>query len=183
MTMATDAPTTQVYQLYIRATAEQVWQAITDPAVVGRYFHGALVEGTYEVGTVITKRSPDGSALWSRNTVLESDPPRRLVHTWRSLYDDELAGEPESRVTWEVEEQGDGLTRLTLVHDRLDHSPKTAASVRGWPYILSSLKSVLETGEPLPRGPRDTTEIVEPVETPDRSSGPPRPSHGDRSAS
>jgi uncharacterized protein YndB with AHSA1/START domain len=150
MTIATEVQTTQVYQLYIRATAEQVWQAITDPETVGRWFHGATIDATYEVGTVITKRSPDGSKLWSENTVLESDPPRRLVHTWRSLYDDELAGEPESRVTWEVEEAGDGMTRLTLIHDRLEESPKTAANVRGWSYILSSLKSVLETGEPLP---------------------------------
>jgi uncharacterized protein YndB with AHSA1/START domain len=149
MTIATET-TTQVYQLYIRATVEQVWQAITDPAVVGRYFHGALVEATYEVGTVITKRSPDGSQLWSHNSVLESDPPRRLVHTWRSLYDDELAEEPESRVTWEVEAAGEGMTKLTLVHDRLEDSPKTADSVRGWSYILSGLKSVLETGEGLP---------------------------------
>ena len=150
MTIATEPQTTQVYQLYIRATAEQVWQAITDPATVGRWFHGALVDATYEVGSVITKRSPDGEHLWSQNTVLESDPPHRLVHTWRSLYDGELAEEAESRVTWEVEEAGDGMTRLTLIHDRLEQSPKTAANVRGWSYILSSLKSVMETGEPLP---------------------------------
>jgi uncharacterized protein YndB with AHSA1/START domain len=72
------------------------------------------------------------------------------VHTWRSLYDPELAAEPESRVTWEIEAQQEGLSRLTLVHDRLDDSPKTAAHVKGWSYILSNLKTVLETGESLP---------------------------------
>ena len=84
------------------------------------------------------------------NTILECDPPRRLVHTWRSLYDPVLAAEPESRVTWEIEAQPGGLAKLTLVHDRLDASPKTAASVRGWSYILSNLKTVMETGLPLP---------------------------------
>lgn len=151
MTTSTEPTTTQVYQLYIRATVEQVWHAITDPAVIEQYFHGAKVEATFEVGSIITKRSPQDGSLWSHNTVLECEPPRRLVHTWRSLYDEELAGEPESRVTWELEEAGDGMTKLTLVHDRLEQSPKTAESIRGWSYILSSLKSVLETGRPLPR--------------------------------
>jgi uncharacterized protein YndB with AHSA1/START domain len=142
--------TTQVYQLYIRATVDEVWRAVTDPEVIEKYFHGAKVEGDYTVGGLRTQRSPDGSEVWSRNTVLECDPPHRLVHTWRSLYDPELAEEPESRVTWEVEEAGEGMTKLTLVHDQLDDSPKTAANVRGWTYILSSLKSVVETGHGLP---------------------------------
>ena len=77
------------------------------------------------------------------------------MHTWRSLYDPELAQEPESRVSWEVEGLPGGATRLRVTHDQLDASPKTAARVRGWSYILSNLKSVLETGEvlpPLPQG-------------------------------
>jgi activator of Hsp90 ATPase-like protein len=83
--------------------------------------------------------------------ILEWDPPRRLVHTWRSLYDPVMAAEPESRVTWEIEPMADGVAKLTLVHDRLDASPRTAASVRGWSYILSNLKTVMETGQPLPQ--------------------------------
>ena len=151
MTTATQSSTTtQVYQLYIRAGQQQVWEAITDPAIVARFFHGARVESTYEVGTLIRQWSPDHSKIWTENTVLECDPPRRLVHTWRSLYDPELATEPESRVTWEIEELPGGFSRLTLIHDQLDQSPKTAVGVRGWPYILSNLKTVLETGESLP---------------------------------
>ena len=142
--------TTQVYQLYINATQQQVWEAITDPATVAKFFHGARVESTYEVGTKLRSVSPDGEQVWGDNTILECDPPRRLVHTWRSLYDTDLAAEPESRVTWEIEEQPSGVSKLTLVHDLLDASPKTAASVRGWSYILSSLKTVVETGSPLP---------------------------------
>ena len=104
----------------------------------------------FAIGSRIKSWSPDRSQLWTDNEVLEYDPPRRFAHTWRSLYDPETATEPESRVTWEVEAMPEGYARLTLVHDRLDGSPKTAASVRGWSYILSSLKTLLETGEPLP---------------------------------
>ena len=154
MTNATQAATaTQVYQLYIRATQEEVWDAITDPAIVAKFFFGAQVESTYEVGSKLRSVAPDGSDTWGDNTILECDPPRRLVHTWRSLYDPVMAAEPESRVTWEIEAQPGGLAKLTVVHDRLDSSPKTAASVRGWSYILSNLKTVIETGEPLPPMP------------------------------
>jgi uncharacterized protein YndB with AHSA1/START domain len=141
---------TQVYQLYIRASQEQVWDAITNPEMVAKFFHGAQVESSYEVGTKIRSLSPDGSQVWTENTVLECEPPHRLVHTWRSLYDPEMAVEPESRVTWEIEAQPGGFSKVTLVHDRLDGSPKTAAGVRGWSYIISNLKTVLETGQALP---------------------------------
>lgn len=150
MTTAT-ATATQVYQLYIRASADEVWQAITDPAYISRFHFGAQNEPSdFAIGSRIKSWSPDRSQLWTDNEVLEYDPPRRFAHTWRSLYDPETATEPESRVTWEVEAMPEGYARLTLVHDRLDGSPKTAASVRGWSYILSSLKTLLETGEPLP---------------------------------
>jgi uncharacterized protein YndB with AHSA1/START domain len=151
MTTSTQAPTTtQVYELYINAPQEEVWRSITDPAIVAKFFHGARVESTYEVGAKLRSLSPDGSDVWGDNTILDCDPPRRLVHTWRSLYDPIMAAEPESRVTWEIEAQEGGFSKLTLIHDQLEGSPKTAANVRGWSYILSSLKSVVETGRALP---------------------------------
>jgi uncharacterized protein YndB with AHSA1/START domain len=80
--------------------------------------------------------------------VLESDPPRRLSVSWRFLYDPELAAEEPSRVTWEIEPQEGGYCKFTAVHDEL--GPKTAAHVSGgWPYIVSGLKTLLETGAPL----------------------------------
>ena len=93
----------------------------------------------------------DRSQHWVDGEVLEADPPRRLVHTWRSLYDAEAAAEPHSRVTWEIERQEDGTALLTVVHDQLDESPKTAESVSGtgWIMVLSGLKTLLETGQPL----------------------------------
>lgn len=150
MTTTEPLTSTQVYQLYIKASQEEVWDAITNPATVAKFFLGAQVEATYEVGTKIRSLSPDRSEVWGENTVLECDPPRRLVHTWRSAYDPDLAAEPESRVTWEIEAQPGGFSKLTLVHDRLEGSPKTAASVTGWSYILSNLKTVIETGSSLP---------------------------------
>jgi len=73
------------------------------------------------------------------------------VHGWRSLYHPELAEEPESRVTWEIEPQDGGVCKLTVVHDELEGAPKTARSVSGvgWMHVLSGLKTLLETGEPL----------------------------------
>ncbi len=74
------------------------------------------------------------------------------MHEWRSNYDPELAAEPASRVTFEIEPTADGQCMLTLTHDRLEQSPQTAANVGGgWSYVLDSLKTMLETGEPLPR--------------------------------
>jgi uncharacterized protein YndB with AHSA1/START domain len=144
------ATTTQVYQLYIKASQQEVWDAITDPRIVAKFFHGAQVESTYQVGAKLRSLSPDRSEVWGDNTILACEPPHLLVHTWRSLYDPEMATEPESRVTWEIEGQPGGIAKLTLIHDRLDASPKTAASVRGWSYILSNLKTVVETGDALP---------------------------------
>ena len=149
-TMTEPGTTTQVYQLYINASQEEVWKAITDPVTVARFFFGQVREATYEVGGYLRSWSPDRSQMWGDNVILEYDPPRRVVHTWRSLYDPEMAAEPESRVTWEIEAQPAGFSKLTVIHDRLDSSPKTAASVVGWSYILSNLKTVVETGEALP---------------------------------
>jgi len=149
MTTTIDATTTQVYQVFIRATPEQIWEAITTPEFTARYFHGARITATAER---LRSLGPDDS-LWADETVSEYHPPRRLVHSWRSLYDPELGAEPASRVTWEIEPGDGGVCTLTVVHDQLERSPKTAASVAGpgWTFVLSGLKALLETGQPLSR--------------------------------
>jgi uncharacterized protein YndB with AHSA1/START domain len=142
--------TTQVYTVFIRASAEQVWDAITKPEFTSRYFYGSAVDSTFEPGAPFLSWTADRSRQLVDGEVLESDPPRLLRHTWRALYDEETAGEPHSRVTWEIEPQDGGVTKLTVVHDELEAAPKTAASVAGgWMYVLSGLKTLLETGEPL----------------------------------
>jgi len=153
---AMPAPPRQVYQVFIRASAQQVWEAITKPEFTASYFFGSKVETTGEAGTPIRHRGAHGdSGLWADDMIVESDPPRRLVHTWRALYDEELAAEPPSRVTWEIEEAPGGVTKLTVIHDQLENSPKTAEGVSGgWMFVISGLKTLLETGEPL--SPRST---------------------------
>jgi uncharacterized protein YndB with AHSA1/START domain len=144
------AQTTQVYSVFIRATPEQVWDAITRPEFTTQYFYGSAVDTTCEVGTPWRGWSEDRQQQLVDGEVLESDPPRLLRHTWRALYDPETASEPYSRVTWELEPQDGGVTKLTVVHDELDQAQKTAASVLGgWSWVLSGLKTLLETGTPL----------------------------------
>jgi len=147
---AMSAPPTQVYQVFIKATPEQVWDAITKPEFTARYFFGSRVQTTGEAGAPIRHLAAKTDELWGDDVVLESNRPRRFVHTWRSLYNPELAAELHSRVTWEIEPQPGGVCRLTVIHDQLEGSPKTAASVSGgWMFIISGLKTLLETGEPL----------------------------------
>jgi uncharacterized protein YndB with AHSA1/START domain/DNA-binding transcriptional ArsR family regulator len=146
-TMSETALATQVYQVFIRATAEEIWQALVDPEVTSKYFHGARITATADR---MISLGPDGS-VWGDSEVEEFDPPRKLVYGWQSLYDPELAAEPTSRVTFEIEPAGDGVHRLVLTHDRLEASPGTAETVSGagWMFVLSNLKTYLETGESL----------------------------------
>jgi uncharacterized protein YndB with AHSA1/START domain len=149
--IATTAPSTQTYHLFIRATPEQIWDAITQPEHSAAYLFGALVETTAQTGTPFRYHSPDRTALWGDDTVLDSDPPHRLVVSYRGLYHPELAAEPDSRVAWRIEPDGSGVSLLTVVHDQLEHAPKTAARVAGtgWMRVLSGLKTHLETGNTL----------------------------------
>jgi uncharacterized protein YndB with AHSA1/START domain len=145
--MTTAAQSTQLYQIFIKATPEQIWEAITKPEYSVQYFHGSRIENTPDRHT---SHGPDGS-VWGDGPVLEFDPPRKLVHEWRSLYDPELAKEEPSRVTWEIEPRDGGYCLLTLTHDQLEGAPETAANVSGagWMFVLSGLKTVLETGKPI----------------------------------
>jgi uncharacterized protein YndB with AHSA1/START domain len=146
MTTAT-ALTTQVYQVFIKATPEQIWDAITRPEWTARYFYGARIS---VVPDAYRSLGP-ADEVWGESDVAEFDPPRKLVHGWRSMYDPDMAAEEESRVTWEIEPQDGGYSLLTVTHDQLEGAPKTAASVAGvgWMMVLSGLKTVLETGESL----------------------------------
>ena len=142
------ATATQVYNVFIKATPEQIWEAITNPEFTEKYFYASRVELANGRRRAF---GPEGQ-LWGDEAILEEDPPRRLVHGWRALYDPELADEATSRVTWQIDEQEGGLSRLTVTHDQLEGAPRTAESVAGgWMYVLSGLKTLLETGEPLAR--------------------------------
>ncbi|TSI18719.1 SRPBCC family protein [Brevibacterium aurantiacum] len=146
-----ESTTDQVYQIFIRATPEEIWNAIIQPEFSAKYFYGSRVETTAESGSPFRYLSPDGESLWGDETVIESDRPFRLVVGWRSLYDTELAAEPTSRVTWEIRRHDDSVSLLTVIHDHLGASPRTAEQVSGpgWMMVLSGLKTVLETGHGL----------------------------------
>jgi uncharacterized protein YndB with AHSA1/START domain len=147
---ASTVDTTQVYQVFIKATPEKIWEAITTPEYTMRYFHGAHITVTEDK---YRSHGPDGS-VWGDGEVAEFDPPRRLVHEWRSMYDPEMSREEPSRVSWQIDPQPGGYCKLTVTHDRLAGAPKTAASVSGpgWMYVVSGLKTLLETGESLVDG-------------------------------
>jgi uncharacterized protein YndB with AHSA1/START domain len=147
------AQATQVYSLIIRATPEQVWDAITKPEFTTQYFFGSIIESTFEPGARYCGWSGDRSELFVDGEVIESTPPSRLVTTWRAMWQPDLSVEPASRVTWEIEPAGDGVSKLTVIHDHLEQAPQTALSVaNGWTLVVSGLKTVLETGEPLIAG-------------------------------
>jgi uncharacterized protein YndB with AHSA1/START domain len=148
MTATMTATTTQVYRVFIKATPEAIWEAITKPEFTERYFYGVRIETTAQRRLT---HAYDGSDTSGEDRVLEFDPPRRLVHGWQSKWNPELSAEKPSRVTWEIEPGEDGISLLTVVHDQLEGAPKTAASVAGpgWMRVLSGLKTLLETGKPL----------------------------------
>ena len=151
MTTMTEINTTQVYQVFIKATPGADLGGDHQPGL-----HGEVLlrqPGQVELRSRLP-RTAAGRTTTSQQLVdgevLEVEPPTRLSTTWRALYDPETAAEPHSRVSWEIEAQEGGFTKLTVVHDQLEESLKTAESVSGgWSYILSGLKTYLETGEPL----------------------------------
>ena len=138
-----------VFQVYIRTTPERLWQAITDPSFTQRFFFQTRVDAEWQPGAPIHYWRRDGT-LVVEGTVLEADPPKRLVTTWAFRHDPETEHDAPSRVTWEIEPVGE-MCRLTLIHDDFASETATFKSVGGgWPLVLSSLKTLLETGEPLP---------------------------------
>jgi uncharacterized protein YndB with AHSA1/START domain len=165
---STTVPTTtvQVHRVHIRATPEAVWEAITSPEWTKRYGYHSPADYDLRAGgayrslpseEMVAHGAPaDGPVI--DGEVLEVDPPRRLVQTWRMLFTPELVAEGFTRLTYEIEPETDGVTTLTVTHDVTD-APITAASVSsppsdaggGWSVILSDLKTLLESGEPLYR--------------------------------
>lgn len=136
-----------VYVTYIAASPERVWEALTKPDISEQYWFGYRVKADGNAGERMTAHSPTGK-LAHDDPIIESDPPRRLVYAWKPLYKD-MVGERPSRVTFELEDLK-GQTRLTVVHDEFEEGSKIFDLIgKGWPAVLSSLKSYLETGRGL----------------------------------
>ena len=163
MTSATEpTTTTQVYRVYIKTTPEKVWDAITDPQWTEKFGYGGRAEyelrpgGAYRGLTSAEMRAHGAPEVAVDGEVLEVDPPRRLVQTFRMLMDEEMAAQGFTRLTYEIDAMPTGATRVTIVHE-LEGAPRLAALMSGeleadgagggWPFVLSDLKSLLETGE------------------------------------
>jgi uncharacterized protein YndB with AHSA1/START domain len=140
-----ESPMDKVFEIYIRTTPERLWEAITDPEIRSKYNFGAGVRSEWTVGSPLVMGAPGAGGLLGEGEVLESDPPRRLVHTMVALWSDDVARQGPSRVAWDIEPVGDSC-RLTVTHDQLaeDANPELYG---GWPMIVSGLKTWLETGE------------------------------------
>jgi DNA-binding transcriptional ArsR family regulator len=138
----------QVYQVFIRTTPEKLWQALTDGEVTKNYLFSETLHSDWKRGSEWYSTAPNG-ARDVEGTVVESDPPRRLVLTWRALYNPDLSKE-QSRVSYLIERRGE-VCKLTVTHE-LSEAPLTAKHVDadGWQLILSGLKTLLETGQPMP---------------------------------
>jgi uncharacterized protein YndB with AHSA1/START domain len=138
----------QVYEVYIRTTPQRLWEALTDGAITQQYFHATRAESEWKVGSPVCYWLEDGQPA-VEGTVLEADPPRRLSITWSFRYDPAMAAETPSRVTFEIEQRGPTCL-LRTVHDDFPEGSIVPDHVSGgWPFILSNLKSLLETGSPL----------------------------------
>jgi uncharacterized protein YndB with AHSA1/START domain len=138
-----------VYAIYIASTPEKVWEALTAAEFSRKYFFGNAVEVDLKVGGAYIVRTPDG-ALHISGEVMECDPPRKLTITFNVNWPELIEKLGPTLVTYEIEPAGDAV-KLTLIqsHDRPLSDDILSGGRQGWPAILSSLKSVLETGNPL----------------------------------
>jgi uncharacterized protein YndB with AHSA1/START domain len=137
-----------VYVTYIRTTTEKLWQALLEPEFTRQYWAETWHDCDWQVGASWKLMIPDGR-VGDAGQVLEIDPPRRLVISWQNEFMPELKVEGHSRATFELEPIGESV-KLTVTHEIDRPDSKLIAGVSsGWPHILSSLKSLLETGKPL----------------------------------
>ena len=162
MTNATQ--TVQIYRVYIQATPQAIWDAITKPEWTEKFGYGGRAEydlrpgGAYRGLASEAMRAQGAPEVAADGEVIEADPPHKLVQTWRMAMDPGMAAEGFTRLTYEISERQNGVTSLTLTHD-VSGAPKLAALLSGqledqgagggWSLVLSGLKTLLETGKPL----------------------------------
>ena len=151
---------TQVYEVYIKAPAQAIWDAITSPEWSVKYGYRGAVEYDLRPGGAYRAHSNEDMRKFGLPDVVvdgvveSAEPPKKLVHTYRFLFNDAHKAEGFTRVTWEIETMSPGFCRLSVTHE-LEGAPVMAGMVAskfsemgggGWAWILSDLKSVLETG-------------------------------------
>jgi uncharacterized protein YndB with AHSA1/START domain len=160
--MTDKAATIQVYRIVIKASAQTIWDAITQPEWTQRYAYGGQAEYEMTIGGRFSHKA--SAEMKSRGLpdeiivgeVIECDPPRKLVQTWHPLFDANTSAERPTRLTYEIHEHQNGQCTVTITHD-VTGAPCVARMVPGgsdptkggggWPWVLSDLKSLLETGK------------------------------------
>jgi len=148
MKLDTFKPTT-VYTTYIASTPAKVWEALTSAELSRQYFFGNAVEVDLKVGGAFIVRAPDGS-LHIGGEVFECDPPHKLTVSFNVNWPELIEKLGPTLVSYEIEQAGSAV-RLTMTeaHDRPISDDIVSGGRQGWPAIMSSLKSLLETGVPL----------------------------------
>jgi len=171
MNAPTSTMTNFTYTAYIHATPEQIWRGLTDPVVTRRYWRHHMAgpktfRSDWQKGSTWDLEHKDAGLVVSDpdQVILESDPYRRLSYTWHSFTPqwatavgmdastaDTWRAEPRSNVTFDMDDIGKGVTKLTVTHDGFPPGSSVLHAIsQGWPAVLSSLKTLLETGTALP---------------------------------
>ncbi len=150
--MTTTSKPQLVYQIIIKAPQERVWEAITKSEFTSHYYYGCTLQTDLTVGSPFTYHMPNGSPI-VEGEVIASEPPKRLVHTYHSLWHPMNEDAP-TQVTWELESMPGGITKVTVIHEGFQGQTATYQGLQGggWTWIISNMKTFLETGAPMPQG-------------------------------
>jgi len=134
--------------IFINTTAQQLWEALTTPDLIRRYWNGFTMRSTWQINAPIALFKQDGTLNWE-GKILSYDPYSLLSYTFDPSVDPRYAGETVSKVTWKLVPSM-GVMMLAIIHEALTDNFEEHVSI-GWPYFMSSIKSLLETGKPLPQ--------------------------------
>ena len=138
------------YDIYIAASPKAVWRGLVDGEMTRKYVYGTRLESSLKPGSRFAYVG-DGAFEAVSGEILEIEPEQRLVMRWEARWDDKVAKDRPSRVTYQLDPAGPEMTRLRVRHDEMESESATyAGSVDAWPWMMSSLKSLLETGKALP---------------------------------
>jgi uncharacterized protein YndB with AHSA1/START domain len=146
------------YSIFIKATPQQVWEALTDPRFTTQYNFGSAAKSDWRTGSGYVMTSADGASVMYDGTVLVSDPPRQLVQSVNIKFDPAHVGHREMVISWDVEQFGE-TCQVTISHRAFDSEAQLFEMLTGHcPHLMSGLKTLLETGEPLHIGQRTTAQ-------------------------
>jgi len=145
-----------VFHVFIQTNPEKLWEALTDGSITAQYYFGTAVQSSWKPGDEYTYQYPDNDGVMIKGTIVEIDPPKRLVQTFVPNWLENAESIKPSTVVWEIEPLGD-VCKLTLTHHDLDPATTPVTGIKmGWGQILSGLKTLLETGNPLVVGESQT---------------------------